>query len=191
MSEQHAMRHGAQEIIVGLGDGGSRYPIGKMEAHRRSTRHLAISVFVFREGQLLLQRRAERKYHSAGLWANTCCSHPRWDESPAACADRRLREELGFSLPLREFAQVEYSAPVGTLFEHEAVHCFRGEAGPALNLSALNPDEVQATAWRDLDELAADMADRPEKYAAWLHIYMARHRDTQDAFSLQALAKEG
>jgi isopentenyl-diphosphate delta-isomerase len=175
---------GAGDIIVGLGEGGRRYPIGKLDAHRQSTPHLAISVFVFRGDELLLQQRADGKYHSGGLWANTCCSHPNWDESPAACAARRLREELGFSLPLEEFAQIDYAAPVGALFENEAVHCFRGDADPDLDVGSFNPAEVQATAWRDLDSLAAEMAEAPERYAPWLHIYLARHRDAADPFKL-------
>ena len=184
MSGQRHEARAARDIIVGLDDDGGRYPIGKLDAHRKSTRHLAISVFVFRDGRLLLQQRAAGKYHSGGLWANTCCSHPNWDESPAACAERRLREELGFSLPLTEFAQIEYSAPVGGLFEHESVHCFRGVAGPDVDASRFNPDEVQAVAWRGLNDLAADMAAQPGKYAAWLHIYMARHGNREDFFKL-------
>ena len=174
----------AHETIVGVDESGSRYPIGKLDAHLKSTRHLAVSVFVFRDGRLLLQQRAEGKYHSGGLWANTCCSHPRWDETPAACAERRLREELGFSVPLAEFARIEYATPVGALFENETVHCFRGTADPDLDTGGFNRDEVQAVVWRDLDELARDMTERPEKYAAWFHIYMARHRDADDAFTL-------
>jgi isopentenyl-diphosphate delta-isomerase len=176
--------HPAHEVIVGVDESGSRYPIDKLDAHLRSTRHLAVSVFVFRDGRLLLQQRADGKYHSGGLWANTCCSHPRWDETPAACAERRLREELGFSVPLAEFARIEYATPVGALFENEAVHCFQGMAGPDLDTGGFNRDEVQAVAWRDLEELAHDMAQRPDRYAAWFHIYMARHHDAQDAFTL-------
>jgi isopentenyl-diphosphate delta-isomerase len=169
---------------VGVNESGSLYPIDKLDAHRQSTRHLAVSVFVFCGGRLLLQQRASGKYHSGGLWANTCCSHPYWDEAPAASADRRLREELGFSVPLAEFARIEYATPVGALFEHEIVHCFRGTADIDLDTGSFNRDEVQAIAWRDLDNLARDMARRPERYAAWFHIYMARHHDTNDSFRL-------
>jgi isopentenyl-diphosphate delta-isomerase len=174
----------AAEIIVGLDAEGGRYRIGKLEAHRRSTRHLAISVFVLDGDRLLLQQRADTKYHSGGLWANTCCSHPRWDESPADCASRRLREELAISLPLTEFAVVEYAAPVGALFENEVVHCFRGSADASLDLSRINPAEAKAVAWRTLDEIAADLQAHPERYSAWFRIYMARHRDRAEAFAI-------
>jgi isopentenyl-diphosphate delta-isomerase len=174
------------EIITGLDTSGKPYPIDKIEAHRRNARHLAISVFVFDRDRLLLQQRAEGKYHSGGLWANTCCSHPRWNETPAECAQRRLREEIGFSVPLEEFASIEYAAPVGALFENEVVHCFRGRIDDRTHLGAFNPSEVQAIAWRSLEEIASDMARRPQDYAPWFHIYLERHRDPSDAFRILA-----
>jgi isopentenyl-diphosphate delta-isomerase len=172
------------EMITGLDVNGNAYPIEKLEAHRRNVRHLAISVFVFDGDHLLLQQRAEGKYHSGGLWANTCCSHPRWDETAQACATRRLQEELGFSVPLEEFACVEYSAPVGPLFENEVVHCFRGRAEEAIDLAAFDPTEVQAVAWRRLGEIAADLEACPDRYAPWLRIYMERHASPAEIFAI-------
>ena len=72
-------------------------PVGKLEVHQRGLRHMAVSVFVLDGHAVLIQQRAAGKYHTPGLWANTCCTHPRWGEEPAACAVRRLREELGIT----------------------------------------------------------------------------------------------
>lgn len=167
----------ADDLIEALDAAGGSRPIGKLEAHERSIRHRAISVFVFRRGELLLQQRSATKYHSPDLWANTCCSHPRWGESVEACAARRLREEMGFSLPLTSFGVVEYEAQVGHLYEHEVVHRFHGLAtgeGPDI---APDPEEVQDTAWMSLSAIAADISSRPGRYAPWFVIYMREHID--------------
>lgn len=174
------------ETIIGVAPSGAAYPVGKLEAHRRNLRHRAVSVFVFDGDRLLVQRRAASKYHSAGLWANTCCSHPLWGEEASACAARRLGQELGWTVPLAPFARLDYAAPVGALFENEVVDCFRGAARPGLDLAAFDPAEVQEVAWRGLDEIAADMAARPERYAPWFRIYLARHRSADDPFDLFA-----
>ena len=171
------------EIIVGLDEEGQRYRIGKLDAHIRNARHLAISVFIWCGNRLLLQQRADTKYHSGGLWANSCCSHPRWDESPADCAKRRMVEELGFSVPLTPVGVTEYAAPVGSLFENEVVHCFRGEAARGTSFT-FNPEEVQAIEWLTLDEIAADMQARPGRYTPWFRIYVDRHRSPTEAFTL-------
>jgi isopentenyl-diphosphate delta-isomerase len=184
LAEAPVPRSSDLETIVGLDESGGRYPIGKLEAHIRNARHLAISVFVWSGDRLLLQQRADTKYHSGGLWANSCCSHPRWDESPAACADRRIVEELGFAVPLTPVGVTEYAAPVGRLFENEVVHCFRGEA-PDTREFAFNPAEVQAVDWLTLDEIAADMALRSERYTPWFRIYMYRHTSNADAFTMR------
>jgi isopentenyl-diphosphate Delta-isomerase len=175
----------ADELITGVDDAGGFYPVEKLAAHCVSIRHLAISVFLFDgTGRLLLQRRADGKYHSGGLWANSCCSHPRWNEGPGDCARRRLQEELGLQAPLEEFAVLDYAAPVGRLYENEVVHCFRGRLDAATDLSGFNPAEVQATAWMSLPALAADLELHPQNYAAWLHIYMRRHADPAGSFKI-------
>ena len=99
-------------------------PFEKLAAHQQGLRHLAVSVFVMRAGEILIQRRALGKYHTPGLWANTCCTHPNWGEAPLDCAHRRLNEELGITgLALDHRGQVEYRADVGGgLIEHELVH---------------------------------------------------------------------
>jgi isopentenyl-diphosphate Delta-isomerase len=156
--------------------GGRLEPVEKLRVHREGLRHPAVSVFVNAGGRTLLQRRAEAKYHSPGLWANACCTHPHWGEPPEQCAARRLREELGIEgLALVPRDQVEYRAAVGGgLVEHEVVSLFVAEAPPGLE-HAPDPEEVAALRWVTLDELRAEIAARPEDFTPWLRIYLAEH----------------
>ena len=153
-------------------------PVEKMDVHRRGLRHLAISVFVMRGTEVLLQRRALSKYHTPGLWTNTCCTHPLWGEDAVDCARRRLREELGIT----EVApwvrdKVEYRAEVGNgLIEHEVVDILLADATPGMTI-APNPDEVCATRWIDLYDLDAELRRWPDRFTPWLQIYMAEHRE--------------
>ena len=104
----------ADDILIPAWVDGVLQPVDKLAVHRQGLRHPAISVFVTRGDQILLQKRAEEKYHTPGLWANTCCTHPRWGESAKACAERRLVEELGISnLRLEKLGKIEYRADVG------------------------------------------------------------------------------
>ncbi|RTL49056.1 MAG: isopentenyl-diphosphate Delta-isomerase [Sphingobacteriales bacterium] len=100
----------------------------KMEAHQKGLLHRAFSVFIFNtKGELLLQQRALQKYHSAGLWTNTCCSHPRPGESIIDAAERRLHEEMGFTTPLHKIFDFVYRAPFENgLTEHEFDHVLVG-----------------------------------------------------------------
>lgn len=153
-------------------------PVDKMEVHRKGLRHQAVSVFVMSGRKVLIQQRALTKYHTPGLWANTCCTHPHWGEAPAVCATRRLREELGITgLPVAHAGQVEYRAEVGNgLIEHEVVEVFLAEAQPGLAV-APDPDEVAATRWVDLGELAAETRRWPDRFTPWLRIYLAEHME--------------
>lgn len=157
---------------------GTLAPVAKLAVHRMGLRHKAVSVFVTRGGCVLIQRRALGKYHSAGLWANTCCTHPHWGESAGACARRRLGEELGiYGLDLHWRDQLEYRAAVGEgMTEHELVDIFAAEA-PADLAVAPDPMEVMQTAWIDLADLAAEVAAQPEVFTPWLRIYLDRSRD--------------
>ncbi|EDQ06392.1 Isopentenyl-diphosphate Delta-isomerase [Sulfitobacter indolifex] len=163
-------------IMVPAWVDGTLQPVEKLAAHARGLRHKAISVFVIAEGKLLLQQRALGKYHTPGLWANTCCTHPQWDEPPNACAARRLDEELGITgLDLQHRGQVEYCADVGGgLIEHEVVEVFLAHAASDLSITE-NRDEVMATRWISLSDLHADLAQNPEDFTPWLRIYMAEH----------------
>ncbi len=151
-------------------------PVEKLDAHLRGLRHKAVSIFVTRGDQILIQRRAMAKYHTPGLWANTCCTHPDWDEPAEDCALRRLEQELGITgLGLRHMGQVEYRADVGGgMIEHEVVEIFRAEAGPEMPL-APNPEEVMDTRWITRAALEAEVQNQPERFTPWLRIYLAEH----------------
>lgn len=157
---------------------GTLTPVDKLEVHRRGLRHKAVSVFVLSGGKVLIQQRAMSKYHTPGLWANTCCTHPDWDEAPALCAVRRLQQELGITgLYPAHRDRVEYRADVGGgLTEHEVVEIFVATAPASLSVTP-NPDEVMATRWVDFYDLSAEVARWPDRFTPWLRIYMAEHRD--------------
>lgn len=146
--------------------------MGKLEAHQRGFRHRALSVIVRDSpGRLLLQQRAQGKYHSGGLWTNTCCSHPRPGEAADKAAERRLAEEMGIACDLTYLFKTHYSAPVSNdLVENEVVHLFSGrfdgEPSP-------DPAEVMDWCWKDPSELARDIAERPEAYSVWFRKYCA------------------
>ena len=158
---------------------GTLQPVEKLAVHRLGLRHQAVSVFVMRGTDVLIQQRARGKYHTPGLWANTCCTHPAWGETPLDCARRRLAEELGITglTPIWR-DRVEYRADVGGgLIEHEVVDIYVAEAGPDLALDP-DPEEVMATAWTDIHDLAARTARHPDPYTPWLRIYLAEHMPT-------------
>ena len=153
---------------------GTLTQVEKLEVHQRGLRHKAVSVFVMRGREILLQRRAMGKYHTPGLWANTCCTHPRWGETDLACAARRLHEELGISgLALQRSGGIEYRADVGGgLTEHEVVEVFSAQA-PAHLVPQPDPDEVMQTRWITLEALEDEVQATPEKFTPWLRIYLA------------------
>ena len=166
---------------------GKLQPVDKLEVHRRGLKHPAVSVFVMQGDRVLLQRRALQKYHTPGLWANTCCTHPHWGEPPEACAVRRLREELGIdSVHLLPRGKVEYRAEVGGgLTEHEVVDIFRADSTDELNVTP-NPAEVMDVRWMALSELARDIALTPDIYTPWLRIYLADHAQAIFSASTQS-----
>jgi isopentenyl-diphosphate Delta-isomerase len=147
-------------------------PVGvaeKMHAHRQGLLHRAFSIFVTNtQGELLLQKRASSKYHSGGLWTNTCCSHPRPEETTLAAANRRLKEEMGFSCDLCEIFSFTYRAELDReLVEHEFDHVLIGEFnGEPL----LNPQEAEDYRWISIDALSTDIVAHPDRYTSWLKI---------------------
>ena len=155
---------------------GTLTPVEKLEVHQRGLKHKAISVFVMNGDQVLLQRRALCKYHTPGLWANTCCTHPHWMEPAAQCAERRLIEELGiYGLDLELRDRVEYRADVGNgLIEHEVVDIFIATMTLSHNF-APNPEEVVQTKWMPLYKLYDDVTANPERYTPWLRIYLENY----------------
>ncbi|MFP5478699.1 MAG: isopentenyl-diphosphate delta-isomerase [Alphaproteobacteria bacterium] len=163
-------------------------PVGKLEVHQKGLRHKAVSVFVLEGTRVLIQKRAAGKYHTPGLWANTCCTHPRWEEEAATCALRRLREELGISgLYPAYVGRVEYRAEVGReLIEHELVDIFVAAAAPGLTI-APNPAEVEEVRWVDLYDLKAEVLRSPDRFTPWLQIYLRDHLDQIFGASLQGV----
>jgi isopentenyl-diphosphate delta-isomerase len=145
----------------------------KLEAHRSGRLHRAFSVFLFdARGRLLLQQRALTKYHSAGLWANACCGHPRPGEPVRDAARRRVREELGIDCAPEPAFGFVYRAPLDNgLVEHEYDHVlvarFDGRPEP-------DPGEVAAWRWAEPAELSADVRANPSRYAAWFPLALER-----------------
>ncbi len=167
------------DTLIAAWVGGDLIALDKMEVHRRGLRHPAVSVFVMDGARTLIQRRALTKYHTPGLWANSCCTHPHWGETAEACATRRLSEELGIGgLAMTPAGEVEYRADVGGgLTEHEVVRIFTARAPSAALAVAPSPDEVAETRWVDLYDLAAETRRWPNRFTPWLRIYLARHMD--------------
>lgn len=145
----------------------------KLEAHRRGLLHRAFSVFVFDSGgRMLLQRRAEGKYHSPGLWTNTCCSHPRPHETKEKAARRRLKEEMGLDLELDYKTHFIYRAEFDNgLTEHEFDHVFT-----ALSNSDPRPDPKEVGDWKWLSpkEIKELIASEPDAFTPWFRIAMEK-----------------
>lgn len=172
------VRVDATAELVTLVDADDR-PIGtaeKLAAHREGLLHRAISVFVVDgRGRLLLQRRALGKYHSVGLWSNSCCSHPRPGEPVLDAAHRRLREEMGFDCELEAHGCFTYRAELTRdLVEHEIDHLFVGQWN-----GTPMPDPEQVGEWRWLApaSLASELRDRPERFTAWFALALAHIAD--------------
>jgi isopentenyl-diphosphate delta-isomerase len=146
----------------------------KLTAHREGSLHRAISVQLRdASGRLLIQKRHIGKYHSGGLWTNTCCSHPRPGEGADDAAHRRLLEEMDIACALAPLFTTRYRAVLDNgMTEHEIVHCFgglySGEVRP-------DPGEADGYAWVDPDELRSDVERTPDRYSAWFRIYVKEH----------------
>jgi len=144
----------------------------KLEAHRAGLLHRAFSVFVFdHAGALLLQRRARAKYHSGGLWTNTCCGHPRPGEPVAAAARRRLREEMGFACDLTVVGTFTYRAAVGGgLVENESDHVFVGRHD---GVPVPDPAEIEAWKRSSVPDLLRALRRTPHHFTAWFPLALA------------------
>ena len=143
--------------------------MGKMEAHEKGLLHRAFSVFIFNSKQeVLLQQRAACKYHSPNLWTNTCCSHPREGESNLQAGERRLQEEMGMRVSLKEVFSFIYKAPFDNgLTEHEYDHVLVGYSDLQ---PRINPEEVASWKWLSLEAIKEDILQAPERYTAWFKI---------------------
>lgn len=160
----HVVLVNENDIEIGL--------MPKLEAHQKGLLHRAFSIFIFNtDGELLLQRRAFGKYHSEGLWSNTCCSHPFPDESVSDAATRRLEEEMGIKAPLNFLYSFKYEAGLDNgLTEHELDHVFWGitDAKPILN-----PEEVLEYKYISEATLQEDMLANPALYTEWFKICLS------------------
>ncbi len=141
----------------------------KMEAHEKGVLHRAFSVFIFNDkNELMLQQRALEKYHSPGLWTNTCCSHQRNGETSLQAGVRRLEEEMGFVTTLKETTSFIYKAPFDNgLTEHELDHILVGHFDED---PKINEDEVASWKWMPLEEVKTDIEENPQLYTAWFKI---------------------
>ncbi|MBD3329397.1 isopentenyl-diphosphate Delta-isomerase [Candidatus Dojkabacteria bacterium] len=139
----------------------------KLDVHKKGLTHRAFSIFIFNsDGELMLQKRDSGKYHSGGLWTNTCCSHPRKGEDINIAVHRRLKEEMGFDTQLEEKFVFHYRAEFDNgLIEDEVDHVFYGyyDGEPELN-----PEEAEDWKWISLEDLKEDIKANPENYTAWL-----------------------
>jgi isopentenyl-diphosphate delta-isomerase len=148
----------------------------KQEAHEKAVLHRAFSVFIFNdENELMLQQRALKKYHSPGLWTNTCCSHQRDGESNVEAGKRRLQEEMGFTTKLKETTSFIYKAPFDNgLTEHEFDHILVGIYNDA---PVINKDEVASWKWMHMDAIKEDINKHPEQYTAWFKIIFNKFQE--------------
>lgn len=146
---------------------------GKYDVHCDGSLHRALSVFLFDSNQrLLLQRRHPKKYHSGGLWSNTCCTHPRPGEEPLAAAHRRLKEEMGIHCHLLPAFTIRYLLRLDSgLYEHEFDHVFVGRFD-----GTPTPDErkVVNSTWMTSDEVWDSVTSHPDQYTAWFRLMLGR-----------------
>jgi len=160
-----------QVILVDTND----QPVGameKMQAHRQGALHRAFSIMIHNsKGEVLLQKRAQGKYHSGGLWTNACCSHPNPGDEMLAAVQKKLKHEMGMEvLPVFAF-KFMYRADVGNgLTEHEYDHVYMGTSDES---PEINKHEVQDWKFMDTASLFEDVANRPGVYTPWFRFILA------------------
>ena len=146
----------------------------KIEAHEKAILHRAFSVFILNDNnELLLQKRALSKYHSPGLWTNTCCSHPRNGESVINAGLRRLKEEMGFETEISSLLSFIYKAKFDNgLTEHEFDHVLVGSYNHS---PIINSIEVDSWKWMSMENVKKDIKDHPDNYTAWFKIIFKKY----------------
>lgn len=151
----------------------------KMEAHLNPTLHRAFSIFIFNsKHEMLLQRRALTKYHTPGLWTNTCCSHPRDGETLEDATKRRLMEEMGMECELRELFSFVYKADVMQgLTEYEFDHVFVGTTDV---IPIINKEEVDSYRYASIDEIKSEIEKNPDNFTVWFKIAFEKLREIAD-----------
>jgi len=172
MKEEKVILVDTDDVQLGL--------LPKMEAHRKGFLHRAFSVFIFNSSKfLLMQKRSMRKYHSPGLWTNTCCSHQRDGESTIEAANRRLKEEMGLTIEVKEIFSFIYKANLKNgLIEHEFDHVLVGytDINPHINTN-----EVEDWKWVDMSFLEKDLDKNPNIYTEWFKIIFLRVKSYIDS----------
>ncbi len=165
MKEEKVLLVDTQDRVLGT--------MPKLEAHQKGVLHRAFSVFILnRQNALMLQQRAWDKYHSPGLWTNTCCSHQREGEDSLAAGKRRLQEEMGLEAPLTPLFTFIYKAPFDNgLTEHELDHVLLGYSEQSPNP---NPHEVADWQWMPLEEVQRKLTEQPEQFTVWFKIIFER-----------------
>jgi isopentenyl-diphosphate delta-isomerase len=160
-----------KEEIILVDEKDNKIGIGeKLKVHQEGKLHRAFSIFIFNsKGEILLQKRARSKYHSAGLWSNACCSHPKPDETLKEATTRRLKEEMGIKCNLKEVFNFIYRVDLGNLIEYEFDHIFVGELD---GNPRPNRKEVEDWKWINLEKLKKDTKDNPEKYTYWFKMIL-------------------
>lgn len=145
----------------------------KLEVHLKGYLHRAFSILVYNDaGQLLIHQRALEKYHSPGLWTNTCCGHPNKGESMEAAVHRRLKEEMGFDCDLKYDFTFQYNAQFDNgLIENEIDHVYKGVFNDAF---IVNSEEVNAYKWVNTEEIKSDVIQNPDDYTVWFREIMGR-----------------
>ena len=144
----------------------------KIQAHREGLLHRAFSVLILNDiGEMLIHQRAPEKYHSGGVWSNACCGHPRPGETSQQAAERRLHEEMGFTVPLKKLYHFIYKTDLGNgLTEHEFDHVYLGVYN---DIPVPNPNEVAAWRYVSIDRLQQELKMQPEQFSFWFRLIMS------------------
>lgn len=167
-------RDAQERVIVVDAQDRELEPAGKLDVHEDGRLHRAFSILVFNtQGELLLQRRADSKYHFATRWSNTCCGHPRPGEATDKAAARRLHEEFGIHVVLREQEQLVYRAEDADsgLIEHEYLHIFQGIYS---DTPSPDPSEIGAWRWMRVDAVRRALRLHPQWFTPWFAILVDR-----------------
>lgn len=148
----------------------------KIQAHREGALHRAITVYLFNpSGELLLQQRAQEKYHCGGLWSNTCCGHPQPQENTSDAAHRRLYEEMGLRVNLTPVFQLQYKLSLSNgMTEHEFDHVF---FGITREQPVPDPDEAMGWCWQSLEGVEALMTEKPDQFTPWFRLTISHIPD--------------
>lgn len=171
MIEEKVVLINKEDKVLGL--------MGKQEAHEKGVLHRAISIILFnKKGEILLQQRADSKYHWAGIWSNAVCTHPRENETYIAAANRRVYEELGVSTVLKPVFYFIYKATdvESGLTEHELDHVFIGNYEGEI---PFNTNEVKAVRWISKTALDNEMEENPERFSFWFKIILKELKNQQ------------